>query len=71
MSAYASYSDNRFRLPNRSDRRPGVGTSAVYRVNRNVSIVAQYDYLNISSHPEALGRNLAINSGSIGVNVGI
>lgn len=71
ISGYLDYSNNRFRQPDRSDRRPSAGASARYRMSRTVSLIARYDYLHASSSPANLGRNISLNSGSLGINVGL
>jgi hypothetical protein len=67
VSAFADYESNRFQLPTRSERRPHVGISGQYLVNRHVTLFSRFDYLRVTTRPAEIGRHLTDNVISIGV----
>ncbi len=67
ISGFADYETNQFQLPQRTERRPHVGLSGQYLVDRHVTLFARYDHLRITSRPANLGLRLTDNVLSIGV----
>jgi hypothetical protein len=67
VSGFADYESDRFQLPSRTERRPHVGLSAQYLVNRHVTWFARYDHLRVTTRPVEIGRRLTDNVFSIGV----
>lgn len=67
VSAFADYETNRFQLPSRSERRPHVGLSGQYLVNRHVTLFTRFDHLRVTTRPVEIGRRLTDNVISVGV----
>lgn len=67
VSAFADYETDRFELPARAERRPHLGLSGQYLVDRHVTLFARYDHLRVTTRPAELGRRLTDNAISLGV----
>lgn len=67
VSAFADHESNRFQLPARVERRPHVGMSAQYLVDRHLTLFTRFDHLRVTSRPAAIGRRLTENVLSIGM----
>jgi hypothetical protein len=67
ISAFGDYESDRFQLPLRTERRPHIGGSGQYLLNRHVTLFARYDHLRVTTRPAAIGRRLTDNAISVGV----
>lgn len=67
VSAFANYETNAFQLPSRTERRPQMGLSGQYLVDRHVTLFARYDHLRATMRPAELGRRFTENVLSVGV----
>lgn len=67
ISALADYETDRFQLPTRTERRPHVGLTGQYLVDRHATLFARYDHLRVNTRPVEIGRRLTENVMSIGV----
>lgn len=67
ISAFADYESDRFQLPSRTERRPHVGLSGQYLLNRHVTMFTRFDHLRVSTRPAEIGRRLTDSVISVGV----
>lgn len=67
VSAFADYESDRFQLPSRTERRPHVGLSGQYLVDRHVTLFARLDHLRVTTRPVEIGRRLTDNVFSVGI----
>lgn len=67
VSAFADYESDRFQLPSRTERRPHLGLSGQYLVDRHMTLFARYDHLRVTTRPAEIGRRLTDNVISVGV----
>lgn len=71
LSASARFERDSFNGIDRRDRRFEVGAGADYRMNRNVSVRARYDRLDLSSNGVDRYKSFARNRFSLGIGVRI